>query len=524
MAPGFEDGVRALLAALARTPFPGPPPGFGPLTPPRPMRAVLAGLLEGPGGPVPVVLKWHRPAGLGDRLARLVRAGRGVREARALGRAAAAGLPVPEVLAAADGAQDVLVTRRLAAPVPLPTAQAAPRALVTAVAGLLARLHGAGLAHRDLTRANLALVDGAPHLIDLGGARCVRPTPARRRAHLVQAAHGLLHGASRAQRARALRAWLSAAGEPAEAWRPTARAVERGLAARRRRHHRRRERTLAEPGRRFAPFERRPEGVRGLRLSPAAPEGWEDAAAGWIAAAPPGAEPLAGSARVVRARLPGRLEPVVVKRFPPTAPGRRPRAFTALLRAAGLEERGLPAATPLLAATGPGGSVLVSAALPGPTLWEALRPGGAAAAWSGAGRRRLLEDLGRALRRLHDAEVSHRDLKPLNLLVLGTPEEGFRLAVVDLEGARLRYRPVSVGRRARDLARLAAGLPLPAASRLRVLAAYARAGTGPGPRLRPLAERVHALAERQRVRLRTRYGPAAVEPWAAAGPDGPGRG
>lgn len=525
-APGFAAALEDVARTLAATPWPGPPAGFAFLTSPRAMRAVLAGALPssgGSGGSVPVVVKWHRPLSWRDRLARRLVGGRGPREAAVLRGLRARGFAVPEPLAAADGEVDVLVTRRLTGLTPLPPAARAPRALVGALAGFLARLHAAGLVHRDLTAANVALAAGAPVLVDLGGARLAATASGRARlAHLAQAAHGFLHGASRATRARALRAWLAAHGEPPSTWRDWAAAVERALVLRTRRHHRRRERRAARAGAHFALFGA--GGVSGVRRDPEAPAAWEALATGWMGRDPPGATVLKASGRVLRAELPGEAGPCVLKRYAGVGPGRLPRPIAAFRRAVALAERGLDVAAPLLAVAEPGGAgVLVSRFVDAPDLL-ALTSGGRAsafAAWSPARRRACLRALGRALRRLHDAEVSHRDLKPGNLLVVTDPDGSFRFPLVDLEGARPRFATVSWRRRARDLGRLAASLPLSRAERLAVLAAYHAVLPRAPWDLRTLATHVHARAEAQRRRLRTRYGPAAVPTATPGGAPGP---
>lgn len=67
---------------------------------------------------------------------------------------------------------------------------------------------------------------------------------------------------------------------------------------------------------------------------------------------------------------------------------------------------------------------------------------------------RLARATGQAIRRLHDAGVEHRDLQLRNVLVSG--EHGERIVVVDLDRAIFhRYGVVPVGRRARNLGRLA---------------------------------------------------------------------
>ena len=66
------------------------------------------------------------------------------------------------------------------------------------------------------------------------------------------------------------------------------------------------------------------------------------------------------------------------------------------------------------------------------------------------------KSLGRLLGRMHAAGVSHRDLKGANLLVVERRAE-VATYLVDLDGVRVR-RNLGAARRARDLARLAAGL------------------------------------------------------------------
>jgi tRNA A-37 threonylcarbamoyl transferase component Bud32 len=471
------------------------------------MRAVLAGSLAGPEGPVPVVVKWHRAVTWWDRLSRRLTGGRGPREARLLSELRARGFAVPEPLASTDRPADLLITRRFVELRDLPPAAHAPRVLVERVARVLARLHGVGLVHRDLTSANMGLVDGEPVLVDLGGAR-VGPTASRRSAlaHLAQAAHGFLHGASRSTRLRALRAWLRERGETPRAWRDWVGPVEAALAARVRRHHRRRERRPARPGRHFALFA--VGDVLGVRRTPEAPAAWEDQVPAWIDRDPPGSHTLKSGGRVVRAVLPGRTEACVLKRYAGVAPGRLARPIAAFRRAVALAERGLDVAPALLAAAGPGGAgLLISACIEAPDLLAfTSAAAGGFRTWPAARRRACLEALGRALRRLHDAEVSHRDLKPSNLLVVSEPAGGFRFPLVDLEGAGPRFHTIAWARRARDLARLAASLPVSRADRLRTLAAYHRVLPRPPWDLRALATRVHARAEAHRRRLRTLYG------------------
>lgn len=498
-APTLEAAIAGVAAGIASAPWGTPPPGFAPLGRLRPMRAVFAGLLQAGGTAHAVVLKVERPVTALDRVKRALRGAPAAREAALLERLRALGLPVPEVLGQHAGPPGVLVTRHLPALAPLPPAAQAPRALLESVARLLARLHGAGLVHRDLTAANLGLLDGRPLLVDVGGA-CLGRTPPTARAalaHLAQAAHGFLHGASRAQAARALRAWLEQAGMGRHAWRAWLRDVEAARLARRRRHHRRRERRIARAGLHFAAVEQ--AGACGVRRVPDVPEAWLALLPAWAQGPLPGAERLKGE-HVLGVQAPDGTS-LVLKRYAPAAPGRRPRALRAFRHAVALEERGLGVARALACAWLPGGaSLLVSARSPAPDLDLVVRRAGTWAARPPAEQRACLHALGRALRRLHDAEVAHRDLKAPNLLVHGLPA-GWAVLVADVDGARPRYGPVPWARRARDLARLAASLPLARSDRLRVLAAYAGAGPQPPLPWRELASRVHRHAQAHRARL-----------------------
>lgn len=497
--PPLEAAIARVAAGLAAAPWGTPPAGFEAVGRLRPMRAVYAGTLQGEAGPVEVVLKVERPVTALDRVRRVLRGPRAAREAELLERLRAAGLPVPEPLGHHPGPPSVLVTRRLVGLAPLPPAAQAPRALLLEVARLLARLHAAGLVHRDLTAANLGLHAGQLVLVDVGGARLARtPLPARAAlSHLAQAAHGFLHGASRAQAARALRAWLEQAGLGRHAWRAWLRDVEAARLERRRLHHRRRERRIARAGLHFAALEQ--PGLSGVRRVPDVPATWLEPLAAWAREAPAGAEPLKGT-RVLAVEAPDGT-PLVLKRYAPVAPGRRPRALAAFRRAVQLEERGLPVTRALACVALAGGpSLLVSARSPAPDLDHVVRRAGTWAATPAARQRALLVALGRALRRLHDAEVAHRDLKAPNLLLAGAGAR-WEVIVADVDGARPLYAPVPWARRARDLARLAASLPLPRTQRLRVLAAYAAAGAQPPLSLRDLARRVHRHAQAHRQRL-----------------------
>jgi 3-deoxy-D-manno-octulosonic acid kinase len=77
--------------------------------------------------------------------------------------------------------------------------------------------------------------------------------------------------------------------------------------------------------------------------------------------------------------------------------------------------------------------------------WRARKPG--PERWA------LLRQVGRAIRRLHDAGLEHPDLQVRNVLLCPGPPQ--RIVVIDLDRARFRaIKPVSVRARARNLGRL----------------------------------------------------------------------
>jgi tRNA A-37 threonylcarbamoyl transferase component Bud32 len=519
---GAEEALRAATAlgrAFARG---GPEALAGSALPPgwrvvkaRPMRAVLAG----PGGaavPGGVFAKAHRAPGLAERVKGRMRPPRGPAEGAALETLAARGLPVAEPIAWAaegPGGADVLVTRAVAGARPLEglDADALPhrerKALAEALGRLLRAAHDAGWRARDLHRGNVVLSDAGPVLVDVGSHGPGGSIGAARRAALLGAAgHGL--SASARDAFRALRAY--AGGDAAEARRWMVRAVPASrLVARL--YRRRRTRRARRTGLHFEAFEAGP--LRGIRSTGSSPASWRAACRAWVEGDPPGARPMKAGGGVVAARLPDRAGDVVLKRWGPSWKDRFrvPRALRAFRTAYALRVRGVACPEPLLAAADAAGrGVLVSerAGGPGAEAVDLHR----AAVGAGAGpsalstlaraeRTRALEKLGRFLRRMHDAEVVHRDLKAPNLVAWRCPA-GPAFAVVDLEGARATSGPVPWARRARDVARLDASLPRDAVSRadrLRVVrgyfASFERLRPGPGD----FARAVDALAARKRA-------------------------
>jgi len=499
---GFERAFEALQARLGDTTWPTPPEGFELLTPGRPMRLVMRGVLPGADGDIDVVVKWSRPDTLADQVSRHVRGGKGVREGRVLRTLAAAGVPVPRALAFVDEDFDALVTAEERGLEPAPQADDATPAQIHAVAHLLAGAHGAGLRHRDLHGGNLAFRDGAPMLIDLGGSRTGPPLPenARIRA-LARLHHSLLGGARRTQRLRALRAYLAAAGD--EDPRASARALADGIEERarviRRRYRRGRDRRATRTGKHFQRFDAS-SGARGIRCRDHTDEDWWAWAEQRIEEPPADAYALKEGGRVLRAPGPADGAPIVLKYYGSVSTGRLPRSVRAFRRAYALQNRGVPVPQPLLALAAAGGDGLyVAAWIDAPNLqaFAAGGRGGAYADLSPGRRRRFLTGLGRMLRAMHEAEVTHRDLKPPNLLAVDA-EQGGNCVIVDLDGARIRKGPVSWARRARDLARLDAGLDARTTDRLRVLRAYYDVLPRPPVSLRALAERIGVHVRRKR--------------------------
>ena len=159
--------------------------------------------------------------------------------------------------------------------------------------------------------------------------------------------------------------------------------------------------------------------------------------------------------------------------------------------ACALEAAGIPTADPVMliestSAAGPSFFVsrYLAEALEARYLLRAVNAGRERELYPDFDVPRVLEDLGRTVRRLHDAGLWHRDLSIGNVLIERNGD-GFRLVLVDLN--RARHQPhLSTWQRSRDLARLAIFKPEQQAL---FLDAYWGAGEGarPGRRLAYLA-------------------------------------
>ena len=490
-APGW-DGALAAAEDLARADAAGGAvalPAGARVVKDRPMRATWELEVEGPRGPARVHVKARRARGLAERAKRRLRAPRGPSEGAVLRMLGARGVAVatPVAWCGEDGL-DLLVTESIADAVPLSHALRASldrrerAAIAESVGRLLRAAHDAGWRGRDLHRDNVLVGVSGATLLDPGTAvPGSAPSPLRRARALAVAGHGL--GPDPRTALTGLRAYAGGDRAQARALLAAAVPLQRAVA---RAYRRGRSRRATRDGRWFETFTPAGRASRGVRSRARSPEAWTTLCAAWIERDPPNAVPMKAAGNVVRARLPGLEADVVVKRWDATLRDRFrvPRALRAFRRAYALRVRGVECPEPLLAAADASGrGIAVSALAGGPEgpavdLDRALRPAGGGpspfAALSPASRRRALEALGRFLRRLHDAEVVHRDLKAPNL-VAWPAAGGVRFAVVDLEGARVFPGRVPWRRRARDLGRLAASVddaPLSGADRLRVLVGY----------------------------------------------------
>jgi tRNA A-37 threonylcarbamoyl transferase component Bud32 len=463
------------------------------------------------------------------RLRALLGLGRARREWDALLAARRAGLDVPEPVALARSGPEVLVTaeveggRRLdeylferyfeplpgdppypgARPPELvavyrrrvrPAEAVSPRDLAHRLAALVAQLAEADLYLPDLHPGNI-LIAGDPrgwrlYLVDL--AEAIRPAPDEAvLQHLMQLEHFFEPIATAAERIRCLGRLGDLLGRPLDA-----RAVWRATEVYRRRFYRHRDQRTRRESKYFARL------AAGRWRGWAAAD-WAEAVAEFLAASPsglpdcqPSGMPEAGGAAVLkegrtssvwRVTLPdGR--PAVLKRHNRAGQralrnvGRPSRSLAAFRKGHAMLVRGVATARPAAAADFRGGpgrrqTVLLTEPVEGRTLPDWLRGGPPPGE-----RRRVTWRLARAIRRLHDAGFSHRDLKAPNVLV--TPPPGSRPVLVDLDGLREAWY-VSNGRRARDLMRLSVSLDewgvARRTDRLRFLRAYLGRRGSPSP-------------------------------------------
>jgi len=442
------------------------------------------------------------------------------------------GVATPEVLAAGTcNGGTWLATRAVAPAEPgdrwherqLALGHAGARAIrqaAVALAQTVARMHAAGVLHRDLHCGNIMIrTDGAapqPVLMDLHRARHRRVLSRRARAaNLAQLFHDRYCFTSRSDRLRFLKHYLAAsqASGTLRGWQIMV--VQLAYHHARRMYAKRDRRTLRKD-KYFYPVTLG-RGWRGhvvlatknhTKNSPASAMQFD--AADWRAALAdpeglfvgPEVEAVkdSRSSQIVRRHIqvgPHRLC-VYVKRarrkFAWKAivdffrPARSTRAF-ALGHA--LRNRRIPTALPLAALERRVGGLLVDSifiveAVDAPCLnrfmdtWLARQPQ-ADARLTAAQQHRLAQEvlwqLGRLVQRLHDHNFAHRDLKASNLLVRWSPGSSPEVVLVDLDGIS-RRRLLTTRRRFQGLMRLNVSLlECPAvnhAGRLRMLLGYLR--------------------------------------------------
>lgn len=223
--------------------------------------------------PPPERARWR------TRFERWLGLGPDAREWRMLVRLRAANVAVPEPLAhvALPRGDRMLVTRFVPGE-PLLAALQRParerRALLGSVGALVARLHAAGVIHRDLHAANILVGESGPLLLDLQAALPLRWRAAQRR-DLGELDASLAPRVSRADRIRVAAAALGVAPPfDARASRQLA-GVARAGRARARAHWKSRMRRSLRPGRQYARVAL--GGGAGLRLREvpqASVEGW----------------------------------------------------------------------------------------------------------------------------------------------------------------------------------------------------------------------------------------------------------
>lgn len=373
-----------------------------------------------------------------------------------------------------------------------PLAPALRQRLATALGAFLARLHAAGVVHRDLHPGNIlaACADGEPRLwlIDLH-AVALGPTCAwaARRANLVVFNRFFILRASRSDRLRFWMSYIAHMAERPAAPRQEARALERLTWDSNRTFWAARDRRCCVSNRYYRRV------VRG-DLHGYAVADFDAAALADPDAFMRAADSLmlkdGRSSTVVRGTLAGRE--VVLKRFnvadardPWLALVRPTAALRSWVFGHGLRERGLPTARPLALLVRKRAGLtreeyLLTEFVPGAVELQAFAA--RLTAWprelACVELRSRMHALARLLRQIHRRGLSHRDLKAANLLTSATPGDA-RFWFIDLVGVR-RHRRVGGRRKVQNLARLHASFVghalLTHTEKLRFLRSYLEIG------------------------------------------------
>jgi len=407
------------------------------------------------------------------------------REARALARAHAAGVPVAEPLGQAVLASgDPLLVLAFVEGISLAAALRAPgverRALLAGLGRAVAALHAAGLVHGDLHHGNVQVGSAGPVLLDLQHARdATRERRLRDLGFLDHSLRGLL---SAGDRLRLLRAALGLAARPSPRDRVALREALRAGDARAREHARSRTRRALRPGRAYGALDL--AGERGLRVRELPADAIAEALRRHRSESDASVLRLKRDRRSRVSALQVGDHAIVVKEV--LARGWA-RPLADLLRGSparrawraghGLRFRGIGAARPLAFVERRRFGLPIASAL----LLEHLSDDVPAD-------RALLDApecfdadavvaaLGRLALALHRAGVRHDDLKASHVLLRPAARREPETRLIDLEGVRLDA-ALSDTDRLHALAQLNASLPdvYPAAARCRAFARYARA-------------------------------------------------
>ena len=356
----------------------------------------------------------------------------------------------------------------------------------------LAQLHDAGIFHHDLHPDNiLAEPDGRLWLLDLHAVRIRRSTSWRRRQdNLVILNRFFSLRASRSERLRFWRAYLASSGvQPTVPGDQAPRELERLTLESNRQFWAARDRRCVSVNRRYrqvcAP------GVRGWAVAELS-----DADLARLRRHPPDlretAAPLkAGPSSTVvetMVEVAGHPTPAILKHL--HRGRRRDRwwsgmrtdpAMRSWINGHALLSRCLPTARPLAVVRWTAGAAAGESCLLTERIGGAIDLRAMADRWPTSDSGRFspamtgrIEALGRLLRLFHERGLAHRDLKAPNILTSQSLDE-HRFWFIDLVGVE-RCGVVSTGRRARDLARLAASFvnhpAISRAHRLRFLRGY----------------------------------------------------
>ncbi len=491
-------------------------------------RSVYRGQIDGQE----LYLKHYHPQSLARRLARAMGFSDARRELTFSRYLSSRGVETtPALVAYCNGTVEFLVSRAVAPAEPadawhlrqLAAGEDGRKAIQRAIrqlAGMVGRMHAAGVIHRDLHCGNLLVrTDGAaPRLVLTDLHRMTRRRRLGRRvraANLAQLLHDRFETTTRTERLRFLTHYLRASGADGtlRGWQIL---VEEFARRHRHRQYAQRDRRILGRNRYFAPLslsggwrghvvlasKRRMAGSQAAEVV-FDPSAWKEALKNPdVLFSGEGVEVIkdSPSSLVVRRtlRVGEHSVPVFLKR------PRRKYAWKLLIdccRAARplrafrlghmLLARRIPTALPLAAIQRRVGpilldSILVTEAVDAPHLhrflntWLSNPPRGDAVL-SAPQQRMLAQDvlwqLGRTVQRLHDNNFAHRDLKATNLLVRWSTGEPPELVLVDLDGLS-RKRLMTLRRRFQGLMRLNVSLlkcpVVNHAGRLRMLLGYLR--------------------------------------------------